>query len=204
MTGRDIRRLSRRNLPSYFWPGHSFFRDPRAAVFDGVFRRPRAENRLDRLDEDMHEIIGPQAKFVAGDAEDARRAGAEHLDPRAAANAEFLQAMNVVGAAEDAKNRRRLSGGQALQGNSVCDHDGFSVGGCRFSSVSRVFIKSSTLLRLSLTLIGLYLFPPHATRRVGNDSRRDIDISKYFDPDKTLTNNEKALGNRLDLPTLRL
>jgi hypothetical protein len=85
--------------------------------------RPRPELCVDRLDKDVQQIIGPQAELVSGDAQDAGRASAEHLDSRSAADAEFLQAMNVVGTAEDAENGRRMTGGQILQRNGVGNHD---------------------------------------------------------------------------------
>jgi hypothetical protein len=83
----------------------------------------RPQHNGDRLDQHAEQIVRAEAKLIAGDAEDARIAGAEHFDPRAAADAELFEPMHVVGPAEDAKDRRRLPGEQILQGNGVGDHD---------------------------------------------------------------------------------
>jgi hypothetical protein len=76
----------------------------------------------DRLNHHAKQFIGSQAEFVAGDAKDARIAGAEHFDPRAASNTELFQAVDVVWLTEDAKDRSRLPGTKFLQEDSVSNH----------------------------------------------------------------------------------
>jgi hypothetical protein len=112
-------------------------------------RRPKASRRsgkafgLDGLDEHAQQFIGPQAKLVAGNPQDAGIAATKHFDARAAANAELLEAMHVVRPAEDAKNGSRLPGGQVLQGDGVDNHDGRAKGRRIISKSSRGYIKFS-------------------------------------------------------------
>jgi hypothetical protein len=67
--------------------------------------------RSDRFDQHINQFIGPQAEFVAGDSQNAGCPGAEHFNPRARANTELLQSMNVVGIAKNTKDGSRMSGG---------------------------------------------------------------------------------------------
>lgn len=79
--------------------------------------------RGDRFDQYIQKIIGPEAKFIAGDSQNARSAGAEHFNPRSATNAELLQTMNVVRIATYTKNGSRMSDGKMLQRDHVGNHD---------------------------------------------------------------------------------
>jgi hypothetical protein len=68
----------------------------------------------DRLHQNTHQLLGPQADFVSRQPEDAGIAGAEHLDPDARPQSELFQTMNVFPPAQQPADATGLPGGQVL------------------------------------------------------------------------------------------
>ena len=71
----------------------------------------------DGKDEHVEQLAGTEADLIAGHAEDAGGAGAKHLDLHAVAQSEFLQAMDVVGASDDAADAGPLAGFEEVDGD---------------------------------------------------------------------------------------
>jgi hypothetical protein len=69
------------------------------------------------LDQNVQQIVGPQAHLATRQANDTGIARPEHFDFRSAAQPQFLQTMNVVGVSDNATNMGRPSRGQILQRN---------------------------------------------------------------------------------------
>lgn len=106
----------------------------------------------------MDPIVGPKAELGTGQAEDARIAGPEHLDPCSAAQSELLQPVHVIGPAEDAAYHGRLSGIYPIKG---------------YAPVHRNVSRGKLVLRLSITI---RLSVPSSTRHVkpfGHDAAQE-------------------------------
>ena len=74
------------------------------------------------LDQHVKQVVGSQTDLVASHAEDARGAGAKHLNGRAAAEPELLQPMHVVDRPEDSAHFGTLAGLQTVQRDDRVDH----------------------------------------------------------------------------------
>ena len=72
----------------------------------------------------MQRIAGAETDFVAAHADDAWPAGAEHLDADAAAKAELLEAMNVVGLSKDATDMGGSADGELAERDGAINHEG--------------------------------------------------------------------------------
>ena len=72
---------------------------------------------------DAESVAGPATDLATGHPEDARLAGAKHLDTRTGAQAKFLEPMHMVGITRDAAHSGVLPGRQLGQRNGLVDHD---------------------------------------------------------------------------------
>jgi hypothetical protein len=68
-------------------------------------------------DQDLEKVVGTEAELVAGHANDAGVARAEHLDHRPSAQAELLESMHVLNRPLDLTDLGRLAGPQQVHGN---------------------------------------------------------------------------------------
>ena len=96
---------------------------------------------------------------MAGQPQDARIAGPEHLDLRSAAQSELFELVDVVGMAEDPGDAGAMAGREVFQGDGrarrLLRHGGRAVGGGRINSENQSQYQSQ-----------FYDIPPAAASRV--------------------------------------
>jgi hypothetical protein len=103
-------------------------RDRQRCFLDGgrhFFNRKASIAQWDRHDGYAQSIVGPKTNLVACHANNAGIPRPEHLDAGSTAQAELLQAVNVVSRSENAADPRLLAGSQLIERNWAIVHVGF-------------------------------------------------------------------------------
>jgi hypothetical protein len=89
-----------------------------AARATRLFDAPSARRAVS-LHQNVEDVVGPETKLVSRHPNDARVAGAKHLDLSAATQAEFLQSMHVIDRPDDPAHFGGLTRSQTAKRNDV-------------------------------------------------------------------------------------